>query len=253
MNVPDEQLVAFLDGELDTQAQIEMEHALDQNADLARRLEYLERSSLPYPNAYGELLAQAPQERLAAMLAALPAPSAGATFGRRRLLAVAASCLLAGIAADRLFIGWHAHAGKADQWREVVADYMALYTAQTLENLPSDEAAQTAQLQVVEHRLGLALKPAQLKLPGIEFKRAQVLQYDDRPIAQITYLDPLYGPMALCLTLNEGGTQVPAHERRYGMNVVFWANGGHAFMLIGHNPAPDLASRMQALRVQLAG
>jgi anti-sigma factor RsiW len=80
-------------------------------------------------------------------------------------------------------------------------------------------------------------------LPGVDFKRALLLQYDDQPLAQIAYLDPETGPMALCIVRSDGGAKAPQVEGRKGMNVVYWANAAHAFMLIGHAPL----ERMQAI------
>jgi hypothetical protein len=50
--------------------------------------------------------------------------------------------------------------------------------------------------------LGLNLSPVTLKLPGAEFKRAQMLEYDGVPIAQIVYLDAKHVQPARCVTLH---------------------------------------------------
>jgi hypothetical protein len=155
------------------------------------------------------------------------------------------------VLADRLFLGWQLSQEKHN-WRGLVADYMALYVPETLEHLPSDEATQLAQLRSIDTRLGLNLAPAKLTLPRSEFKRAQILEYDGVPIAQITYLDPANGPMALCVTLSNSGSRHFARERRHGMNVVYWADMEHAWMLIGHNPAAELEDMAKLLRTRLS-
>ncbi len=68
----DEQLVAFLDDEVDTEERGRIEAALARDESVAERLEWLMRSDLPFQEAYGELLEQAPQARLEAMLHNLP-------------------------------------------------------------------------------------------------------------------------------------------------------------------------------------
>ena len=125
---------------------------------------------------------------------------------------------------------------------------MALYVPQTLEHLPVDEATHSAQLRTIDARLGVNLVPAQLALPRVQLKRAQIREYDGVPITQITYLDPAHGAMALCVTLSHNGSRDPAHERRYGMNVVYWADMEHAWMLIGHNPAAELEEMAKRLK-----
>ena len=92
---------------------------------------------------------------------------------------------------------------------------------------------------------------AQLALPRAQLRRAQILEYDGVPIAQITYLDPAHGAMALCVTLSNTGSRHFAHERRQGMNVVYWADMEHAWMLIGHNPAPELEAMAKLLKSRL--
>jgi anti-sigma factor RsiW len=249
----DEQLVAYLDGQLSSEERLRIDSALPNDEALEQRLEWLSRSDLPFQSAYADLLGQAPQERLTVMLAAVPAPAASAPLSRRRFIAAAAGFLVAGIAADRLFLGWQASTRKVEtNWRGLVADYMALYTPQTLDNLPDDEASQRAQLHTIGQRLGLTLEPAQLVLSRPVLKRAQLLEYDGVPIAQITYLDPVHGPLALCITRSKTGTRHPAQEQRRGMNIVYWSGMEHAFMVIGHNPTSELEAMAQLFRSRIS-
>lgn len=239
MNTPsDEQLVAYLDDELDREQRSQLDSDIADDPLLSLRVQWLSRSNLPYKAAYDELAQQAPLERLQARLDGIPAPETPGLSRRWFIGAAAATLVAGGVLADRLFLGWQAQ--QDHSWRELVSDYMALYVPQTLDHLPADEANQRAQLRTVDARLGLSLSPATLKLPGAELKRAQMLEYDGVPIAQITYLDAKHGPMALCVTRSNSGSQPLAHERRHAMNVVYWTEREHAWMLIGHNPASEL-------------
>jgi anti-sigma factor RsiW len=242
----DEQLVAWLDDQLDTAQRSGIDAAIDEDPTLNLRLQWLARSSLPFKDAFDELGQQAPVDRLQAMLDTLPGPARPA-HGRRWFLAAAAGLVVGGVVADRLFLGWQA-SQQTTSWRGLVADYMALYVPQTLAHLPSDENTQRAQLRTIDARLGLKLTPAQLALQKAELKRAQILEYDGVPIAQITYLDASHGPMALCVTRSNSGSRDLAVERRHGMNVVYWADMEHAWMLIGRNPVADLEAMANVLR-----
>lgn len=245
----DEQLVAYLDDQLDTEQRARIDAAIAQDSMLNLRLQWLARSSLPFNVAFEELTRQAPVDRLQSMLDTLPSPERPG-MNRRWFLAAAASLVVSGVLADRLFLGWQSSQEK-NNWRGLVADYMSLYVPQTLEHLPNDESTQRAQLRTIDARLGLSLLPGQLSLPRVEFKRAQILEYDGMPIAQITYLDPTHGAMALCVTRSNSGSRHFAHERRHGMNVVYWADMEHAWMLIGHNSAPELEEMAKLLKSRL--
>lgn len=234
----DETLVAYLDGELDDTQRQQLEKLIADDEHLARRLHYLRRSDLPFEQAFEPLLDQAPVERLNHLLQSLPGRQR-APISRRGFLARAAGLVVAGVLADRLFIAGTAPAS-GQGWRASVAQYMALYTPQTLENLAPDSASHAAQLASVGQQLNLALDLQRVTLPGAEFRRAQTLDYDGVPIGQLTYLDLRHGPLALCITETRTPPAGLASEQRQGMKVIYWSSAGHAFMLIGRNPFEDL-------------
>lgn len=247
----DELLVAYLDDELDGDQRQLIDTLLRTDAPVAARLDQLKDGDLPFRTAFDSLLDEAPTERLQAMLKSLPSsnPHRG-TLSRRGFLATAASFVLAGVVADRLFMHWH-DAEPDDGWRTSVAEYMALYTPQTLENLTTDIGSHTAQLSSVGEQLGLPLNPQAVNLPGAEFRRAQILDYEGELIGQLTYLDPRHGPLALCITNARQGAQTLAIEERIGLNVVYWSSTSHAFMLIGKNPFEDLRIMAQSAQRSL--
>jgi len=243
----DATLVAFLDGELDAADAARIQLLSETQPSVARRLVFLESGMLPFVEAFEPLLAAAPVSELQARLEALPvrekAHAADRVLSRRRFLGAAAACVGLGILFDRGMVGWrHANWVADGSWRDAVAQYMALYTVETL----SGQTEQNDQLQHVGVQLGLALTPQSTALPGASLRRAQVLQYDADLIAQLVYLDDHYGPVALCLVRSSVAPSHPAHEVRRGLNVVYWGDGAHAYMLIGRNSATDLAAKAQA-------
>ncbi|AYG68066.1 anti-sigma factor [Rhizobium sp. CCGE531] len=246
----DEQLTAFIDGELNAADRERIERLIADDMRVAERFDFLSRSTLPFKAAFEPMLAEAPAAKLEAMLAAIPVtekPGARATgIGRRGFLAAVAASFVAAIAIDRAMIGIGHRLSKPDEdaeWRAVVAEYLSLYTADTLSAPAGDDTQQVAQLNEVGAKLDLSLAPEAVAMPGIEFKRAQILSYDSKPLAQIAYLDPESGPMALCIVQSAKGAAAPDMENRRGMNVVYWSSSTHAFMLIGHAPI----DRMQQL------
>lgn len=254
----DELLVAFLDGELEGNERARIDALIKADEAVAARYEFLSHSEMPFYNAFEPLLENAPTADLEAILDRLPAPiaaePAGKGWSRRGFAAAAIALVFAGVAADRAYLGMRDVSGERDgsEWRGVVAEYLTLYTPETLANLASDEQEQNQQLRNVGDRLGLSLPAQAVSLPGIPFKRAQILQYDGKPLGQIVYLDPVNGPLALCIVQSSKGPSSPQSEQRYGLNVVYWSDQAHDYMLVGHNPVDQLNSLADQVRNALA-
>ncbi|AGS20609.1 anti-sigma factor family protein [Rhizobium etli] len=255
----DEDLTAFIDGELTAEDAAQIEAIVKEDESVAERLEFLARASLPFEQAFAPLLQEAPREKLERMLEAIPAredPKAvsAPAASRRRFLAALAASLVAGIAIDRAVLGLgrgFSAKDESSEWRAVVADYISLYTAETLAGPTPAGESQAAQLAPLDDKLGLSLSPEAVSLPGVDFKRALLLQYDGKPLAQIAYLDPETGPMALCIVQSDAGPKAPDLESRKGMNVVYWSNGRHAFMLIGRIPGSRVQELAESVRSRL--
>lgn len=241
----DEELTAFIDGELDASEHTRIAQAVRDNPLAAERLAFLERAGLlSLRESFAALLDEAPRRDLEDMLSAIPRQDAAEpkSFGRRSLVTALAASVAAGIVVDRAWMRFAASPAvtQSAEWRDAVAQYMALYTAETLGAARPDREAAAAQLAIVNERLGLSLTQEAIALPGSEFRHAQILAYDDRPLAQILYLDPEGRPLALCIFASGAAEASIASERRYALDIAFWSNGRHAAMLIGHLPAGDI-------------
>lgn len=259
--VTDEMLTAYLDGELDATARDEMRRQIAGDPQLAARLAHFGRADLPYAEAFAAHFAPAPHARLDAMLAAipvqLPVPAAPPSrWSRRRLMAAGLACLAGGAVLDRGagVIGKFLAAPDDDaRLRGEVAEYMALYTADTLIHTSLDDGERAAQLRFTGDRLGLDLSSFALTLGGLAMRRAQVLQYDGKSLGQILYLDPQHGPLALCILAAPSAPSPIAGERRHGMNVISWATTAHSFVMASHCPPEQLRARGDEVSAALAG
>lgn len=253
-------LTAYLDGELDAADTTRIEKLLESDPEAADRLEALSRASLPFAEAFAPLLDVAPEVRLEAMLdkalepppVVAPVRASGFMASRRGFMAAGIALLLAGGLGDRFLLSpLLEEKVSAPGWRDLVAQYMTLYTPETLADIPADPARQAVELASLGNRLDLNLAPVLTSLPDAELKRAQILQYDGAPLGQITWLDPQYGPMALCVIKASGGNSAPQPEERLGLQVVFWKQSGHGFMLIGKMPPDVLEARASTLHSRL--
>ncbi|ADO49054.1 anti-sigma factor family protein [[Enterobacter] lignolyticus] len=239
----DELLVAWLDNELDPTQRRELETRLAEDAELAQRLALFEQSSLPFKAAFEPLLNVAPVGRL------LPPAAPVFSLSRRHLIAAAVGFLALGVAGDRLLIR---ATREEESWRDLVARYMALYTPETLAETPSRASLET-QVKMTGQQLGLPLSIDALTLPPAILKNARLLAYDEQYIAQITWLYPQAGPLALCITRNRERRIAAGSERRLGMNIVYWASASHQFMVIGHNPEAQMRDLAAVLQRHMSG
>jgi hypothetical protein len=176
---------------------------------------------------------------------------------RLALLAAAVLLFLAGAVVQRMLpalreaIGVGVADEDEDDWRQAAAQYVSLYTPETLISIPDEAAPREVELARVGAKLGIALPLAGVSLPGLMLKRAQLLQYDGKPLGQIAYLDPRDGAMALCIYVDGQPDRAPVSEQRAGLNIVHWSSRGRAFMLVGHLPAPRLQELASLLSQRL--
>lgn len=249
-----EMLVAFLDGELPPEEQRIIANLVERDEALGQRLAFLASGRAPIRNAFDALLDEAPTSRMAENFqrAAVQSDPARA-FSRRHMIAAAVTLVAVGIGGglgiDRI-IGSH---GREDEgWRAVVANYMALYSTTTLANLSVDPTMLDAQVASVSHVLGMPLKREDITLPRLEFKRVQLLQFRDRPLAQFAYLDERSQPLAVCVFANSNGAAPPQFEERQGMSIVFWSTPSRSFLVIGHSSRETLGKLAGQLRQSLS-
>lgn len=264
MRPTDEMLTAYLDGELGPEERTALEAKVAADHGASTRLEFLSHGNLAYAEAFVPMLDEAPREKLEAMLKALPSPQIAqangspaqstSRIGRRGLIAAAIGCLVAGVVADRAFIAVQSSLTQDDEdaaLRAEVAEYLALYTADSLLHASTDANEREAQLQFAGQRLGLALDPFAMNLGNLQMRRTQLLEYDGKPLGQILYLDPAHGPVALCIIAASSGAKPMQRERRSGLNLIYWASESHSFVMAARNPMEDLKARADEIRDQL--
>jgi anti-sigma factor RsiW len=256
-------LVAFIDGELDADERRIVEKRLAADSALRARLDMLDRGGRPFAEAFEPLLAAAPHEQLDAIYAAatesLPKPGVVKTNtpGRRWGLAAIAAALaifVVGAAAGflvPLLTGLVApvQVAESPNWRQVVAEYSTLTTAETLAAIPVDAGLLSTEVKTLGTRVSLQLSADKLMLPDVMLKRAQAFEFRGRPLVQFAYLSPVDGPLAFCIIANGRPDAAPAFEQREGSNIVFWTKDGRGYMIIGKAPRETL----EAFAGSLAG
>ena len=106
-------------------------------------------------------------------------------------------------------------------------------------SIPVDETTQKTQLGRLSEILKFDLSQARVALPGLTLKRVELLQFENRPLAQLLYQGE-HGVVTLCIMPEPGGESEREAERRANLNTVYWASGNYRFLLVGPAPAETM-------------
>lgn len=254
----DESIVAWLDGEMNENEAQRFEAELEQNEQLARRTDALRHNQADFEQAFAPLLEEAPKARLEQHLAGLLARQPGGMqrqtgVSRRSLIAASLSFLAIGSGLGYFSRSVTKPQSESEKIRELEAQYMSLYSAETLLDTDSSLPVLQQGLARVAQDIGLRTNEQQLALQGAELKMVRILRYDSTSIAQIAWMHADYGPMALCISPEKhpDSTQLNL-EQRHDMHLVWWHHRGYQFVLIGRNPVSQLKQNAQILQTALA-
>ena len=237
----DEELVAFLDGEEDFASFDAIYDALGQDPELVKRLDALKLDMDALKDSFALLEAPAFDP---SMIAAAKAPQA-ANLPRRPLAGMAVAACLA--LAVGIGIGSWTAPQPREGWVDYVAAYQALYSEATLDHISQTPEQHTQELQRVASAIGKELTLDQLTSFGdAEYKRAQVLNFNGRPLIQLAFATKDGVPIALCIIKSGNGAVTTAAMKTLeleGLSSAVWKEGGFEYLLIG-GTEDDLIERM---------
>lgn len=248
----DQELVALIDNELDESRRVDLLSRLETDVALRRRYEALMEARVPIGSALQTLLEHAPVGRLREAIppesAAPPGARPSAGIAWRQLAAGFVIGLLAAAAAAWLAFGLPR--GDEGDWRTAVLDYMRLYTNETFAFPSPDGQLQAIQLSAVGKKVGVALTPENVTLPGLEFKVAFILAYEGSPLGEIAYTDSTGAPVLFCIIANAKEGTPDGSERRDAFSLASWSRQGHGFLVIGGLPEQRIADLGRTLEAR---
>jgi anti-sigma factor RsiW len=245
--VTDAELVAYLDGAIDPVRRGKIEAALPHDELLAARLKRLDIDTDAIRAAFGPPAVVPPSRHHRRWRHVLR------TFLGAWWLKLAAAMIVGiglgfAVGAGDIFDGF---THRAKNWRVAVADYQVLYSTATLASVAHDVPTLRGEIAAVAAKLGLPINFERLQVKELDFKRAQLLQFKDEPLAQFAYLDAMGKPVAFCATRTgeaDSNIQTGIFD---GLAAAFWSKHGYGFIVIGGNNlqtvervATELASRI---------
>ena len=245
MNDDDSLLTGFIDGELDGPRQSALIARLGAEAPLRERLALLQATARPVGAALARLLQEAPVERLkqrlAAATTAAPTRSNAVTPWRALAAGVALLIFVGGLGLGRLSQPRSGQPDAIEGWRDAVAEYAELYSAETFAGARSDPGAAAAQLGALSAKLGLELSPEKLRFDGLAFKAGFLLHYGSAPLGEIVLSDAQGAPVLFCI-LRGGQRDAPLTDAVHGaQHLTSWAHDGRGYLVIAPLPAAQVA------------
>ena len=244
--ISDAEIVAFLDDQLSSEDSARIALAATQSPDVAQRIEALSLNRDQLTSAFDTLLEKSPeipveatdtnapnqQPVLTPVVTAQKEPVEPANIPARpsrwRQTAAAAVLLCIGVAA-----GTQLPTQSAQGWHLAVADYQVLYATETLTGMALTEDQRWGSLSNTSKALGLDLSQQDVTLAGLEFRRAQILNHNGAPLAQLAFLDGDGNAIAFCFTRTNGPDRAAEITELAGLGTVTWQTGGMGFILIG--------------------
>lgn len=231
----DEQLTAFLDGELPEVEMQKIADALDTDTLLAERLSGLEVDFVPIKQAFDQLLTEASVDKFqdieATQHIVTPTSQPAANDQGWFSYAVAACFALAiGVGVGRYIFQTPP---QVITWKGEVARYQKLYSKETLAAFTVQSDAAIQHISRVSEDLTLSLTPKQFLQEGLSFKRAQTLVFNEKPLAQFMYQGEDGTPIAICVLKNGKQDQGISLATIKGLNAASWNHDGFAYIVIG--------------------
>lgn len=248
----DEMLTAFLDGELPEAQMQQIATALETDSVLQQRLDSLQVDFAPIRAAFDELLSSEQIEKLqqdinlppsemaepSVVQSTVDSPTPKPANDSSWLKYATAACL---VLATGFSLGRFtqqppqtpvAEAPKIT-WKGEVARYQKLFTKETLAPFSVDAITANKQITAAIESLKLKLSAEQLLQDGLDFKRAQMLAFNKKPLAQFMYQDADGTPIAICVLKSDGDDKALSLANIKGLNSASWKTDGFAYILIG--------------------
>lgn len=220
----DEELVAYLDGEVDFAPIAAIDAARRQDAALQKRIDALEIDRAALAAAFDGLAPRTPT---------LPFAPPAAPPRRGLWAGITATATAAALAIG--FMAGSARQAPLTQWTDYVAAYQALYSSSTLAHIARTETDQQAELDRVAAAIGKSIPVGALTLfPDVQYTRAQILSFEGQSLIQLAFLTGAGAPVALCIIrAEEAPNTSPAFQQMEGLSTALWAQNGYEYILIG--------------------
>ncbi len=245
-SVTDEDIVRFLDDEMALEDRASFEEVIAASPELGDRVLAMTLDVPSLRADWDDALSEAPALELPEPVVP-PVPHR--SWAGWQMAAAAVMLFAVGLG---LGLGYEPTAPEGD-WHQAVADYQVLYTTETVTATPLSPEQRANGLALVSERVGVALSSEGIELDGLAFQRAQVLEFDGQPLAQLVYLDGDGLPIAFCIMRRTESDTGVADREIAGLNASSWQDGAHGYIVIGAATPAKIRAAADTLRSRMPG
>ncbi len=134
-------------------------------------------------------------------------------------------------------------------WLGQISQYHRVYASTAGRHLVEVRAEEQ---EYIELWLGKTLKRPvpvpDLREQGLTFQGARLLGINEKPVAQLVYLDAEGRPLAFCLIPSTGVAQEPMLSTDRDLNLIAWRDGQHGYALVGWSDPERLETLKDTIR-----
>lgn len=233
--------------ELSATARADLDRIRNERAAVERRLASAEadRQRLQAERQTAELAAATAEQRLASLEAEIQ----DATSRLATVVAGLTSAEAGRQEAVQQVVGLEADLAASRSWLGQIAQYHRVYASTARRHLVEVTADELDHIQTwMTGMLGRDITVPDLSSLGVTFAGARLLGINEKPVAQLVYLDADDQPLALCIIPSDRAAKGPTPSRNGELNLVDWRDGSHGYAVVGWSDPELLSSLSEAIR-----
>ena len=146
-------------------------------------------------------------------------------------------------------IGLEADLAASQSWLNQISQYHRLYASTARRHLVEVGADELDHIQTwLSGMLGRQILVPDLTRFGVTFVGARLLAINEKPVAQLVYVDGDDQPLALCVIPMPTGAKAPTLSRNGELNLVDWRDNNHGYAIVGWSDPGVLSALTSAIQ-----
>lgn len=141
-------------------------------------------------------------------------------------------------------VGLEAELAASQSWLGQISQYHRVYASTARRHLVEVGADEQDHIQDwMTGMLGRPIPVPDLTAYGVTFAGARLLGINEKPVAQLVYLDADDQPLALCIIPSTGEAKNPTSSTNGDLNLIDWRDGNHGYAVVGWS-SPELLNTL---------